>query len=130
MTRDEIIDLLWQHRPELLFITKEQFVSSLDGWDFDPREVDGKLAFIWMSKGPELHFAAMGARLPMSKGMLRAVLQPIIDRHGHVMVKTPKHDERQQRFNRTIGFREVGEDHYDIHFRMDRFGGDRSASCQ
>lgn len=127
MTRDALIDILWALKPELLFVTKEQFVAALDGWEIDPREIDGELAFIFLTKGPELHFTTLDTGRSMPKAMARDVLQRIIDRHGYVTVKTPKLEERQQRFNRAIGFREVGEDHYDVHFRMDRFG---RGACQ
>lgn len=127
MTREDLLDLLWQHRPELLFVTREQFVANLDGWELEPRTVDGEIVGLTLTKGPELHFAMFGAGRPIPRSMVRAIVQSIIDRHGYVTVRTPKLDERQQRFNRAIGFREVGEDHYDVHFRMERFGG---VACQ
>lgn len=129
MTRAEIIDLLWGLKPELMFVTKEQFVAALDGWEIDPWQVDGELAYIWLSKGTELHFTVVGTGHSMPKAMLRTVLQRIIDREGYVTVKTPKDDLRQQRFNRTVGFRQIGEDEYDIHFRLDKFGREGSP-CQ
>lgn len=122
MTRADLVDILWQHRPSLLFASRAQFEAALDGWEIDPREIDGDLAFIFLTKGPELHFTTLQTGHPMPKAMARDVLQKIIDAHGHVIVKTPRHEERQQRFNRTIGFHEIGGDAYNVHFRMDRFG--------
>ena len=122
MSDPAMIDLLWQHRPELLFVTKEQFAAALDGWEIDPRKVDGEIAFVWLSKGPELHFVCTATGKSMPKAMLRDVLQGVLDRHGYVVVKTPKDDARQQRFNRTVGFRQIGEDEYDVHLRLDKFG--------
>lgn len=129
MTRADAIDLMWDQKPPLLFVTREKFEAALDGWEIDPREVGGEVAFIFLTRGPELHFTTLGTGRPMPRAMARDVLQRIIDRHGYVTVKTPKLEERQQRFNRAIGFREIGEDHYDVHFRMEKFGS-RSASCQ
>ena len=54
-------------------------------------------------------------------------MQAIIDREGYVLTKTPKEEERQRRFNEAIGFEKIGEDEYDIHYRLDRM---RSAPCQ
>lgn len=126
-----ITDILWQQASAgLLFIPKETFLEGLEGWEIDPREVDGELAFIFLTKGPELHFMTLGTGRPMPAAMVRDVLHKIIAKHGYVTVKTPKDEVRQQKFNRRIGFVQVGEDEHDIHFRMDRFARDRSTPCQ
>lgn len=123
MTRNEAIDTLWGLKPELLFVTREQFAAALDGWDIDPREAGGEVAFIWITKGTEVHYVSLGTGRAMPTAMVRDVLQRVIDRHGYATVKTPKQDLRQQRFNRTLGFYQTGEDEYDVHLRMDKFGG-------
>jgi hypothetical protein len=121
--------MLWQQKPDLLFVTKEHFVAGLEGWEIDPREVDGELAFVFLTKGPELHFTSLKTGKPMPLAMARDVIERIRVIHGHVIVKTPKHEERQQRFNRAIGFRPFDEDDYNIHFRLEKFG-QRSEPCQ
>lgn len=129
MTRSEMIDLLWDLKPQLFFVTKEKFVAALDGWTISPWEIGGELTLIVLTKGPELHFTTLGTGRAIPRAVVRDIVQRIIDREGYVTVKTPKLEERQQRFNRAIGFRQIGEDEYDVHFRMDRFGRDRSAPC-
>lgn len=95
-------------------------MAALDGWEITPVENDGALVVVTLTKGPELHFQSFGRPIP--RRIVRSIVQQIIDRHGYVTVKTPKIEPRQQRFNRAIGFRQVGEDEYDVHFRMDKFG--------
>lgn len=124
-----VIDILWQRAESVLFISKEQFLASLDGWEIEPVEHDGVVLLITLTKGPELHFTSLDTGHPIPMGVVRAVVQKILDKHGHVIVKTPKLEGRQQRFNKAIGFVQIGEDEYDIHYRLDQFGRHRSAPC-
>lgn len=122
-----LTDLLWEKASTVLYVTKAQFLASLEGWTITPVEHAGELVVITVTKGPELHFQALGKPIPMA--VVRSIVGTILEQHGHVVVRTPKTEPRQQRFNRAIGFVQTGEDDYDIHFRMDRFR-ERSAPCQ
>ncbi len=126
MTDAEIIDLLWEQASRVLFVTKEQFADSLDGWHLGTIYDAGELVVITVTKGPEFHFRTLGR--PVSRKIVRETMEAIIAAHGHVITRTPKEEERQHRFNRVIGFEPVGEDELDIHYRMERFGS-RSMPC-
>lgn len=115
-----IADLLFERLPETLFITKDQFLESLAGWEIEPFEIEGDLAFVTLTKGPEFHFQVFGTKHPISMTLIRTWLQKVIDAHGHVATKTPKEDARQHRFNRRFGFYVTGEDEFDVHYRLDR----------
>lgn len=120
MTTDEIKDLIWKQMEPVVFIARADFMAELEAWSIDPVEIDGRLAFIGMSKGPEFHFISLGSGHRLSFDLVRRGLEPIIEKHGYALTKTPKEDIRQQRFNRAYGFYPVGEDEFYIHYRLDR----------
>lgn len=116
--RQQCIDLLFADTP--LFLTREQFEQSLDGWTLDPvlRE-DGSIGIIFVSKGPEFHFQKFGTDIQATRAILKKYPGEIIARHGYALTKTPKTDTRQARFNRRLGFFVTGEDEFDFHMRID-----------
>lgn len=119
MTTD-IRDRLWEQAEPHLFIAKDEFLKNLDGWEIKPVEVDGELAFATLVKGPAFHFQSFGTRHPISLRMIKEFLRTLIDQHGYATTKTPKEDTRQHRFNRLLGFQAVGEDEFDIHYRIEK----------
>ena len=117
MSQQQCIDLLFDQTP--LFITREQFAQSLDGWTLDPvLRDDGSIAMIFVSKGPEFHFAKFGTDFQIGRAILKKYPGELIAQHGYALTKTPKTDTRQLRFNARLGFFPVGEDEFDIHLRI------------
>lgn len=116
----DIVDLLWAKASEVLFITKEEYVRSLEGWAIEPVEIDGVLAFAILTKGPELHYDSFGTghRIPLK--LFADRIWSVVDRHGYLVTRTPKDDERQRKINQRFGCVVTGEDQYDIHFRLER----------
>lgn len=117
LTVDSLKDMLWEKAEPFLFITKEAFLINLDSWEIEAVEHEGELVAILVTKGPEMHFQGTG--LPIPRKIVFGVLQKIIDQHGYALTKTPKDQTRQHRFNALIGWKAVGEDAYDIHYRID-----------
>jgi hypothetical protein len=117
MTRDECIDLMWKKAEPNLYIAKHEFVANLIGWDIYDVTKNGMLYLLIARKGPEIHFQAFGR--PITRQMIRNVVQPALDEHGYCVTKTPHEELRQQRFNDVIGFRVTGRDEYDVHYRVD-----------
>lgn len=118
---DEAIrDRLWEKAEPSLYISKDEFLYWLDGWDIEPVEIDGELAFVTLRKGPLFHFESFGTKRLISPKMIRAFLQKIIDEHGYAETRTPKGDKRQHRFNLAYGFQIVGEDELDTIFRIEK----------
>ena len=116
--RQRCIDKLFADTP--LFITRAQFEQSLEGWTLDPvLRADGSIGIIFVSKGPEFHFQKFGTDIQASRAILNKYPGEIITQHGYALTKTPKTDIRQQRFNERLGFYRVGEDEFDVHFRID-----------
>ena len=114
-----IIDLLWAQTERNVFITRAEFERRLEGWTIEPVEIDGEIAFAKVHNGPEFHYASFGYKKPITKRMVREWLAPIIENYGYVMVRTPRNDIRQRRFNRLIGFVEIGEDEFFIHAKLE-----------
>lgn len=116
----DLRDLLWERAEPSLYLTKAEFLASLDGWTIEGVSLDHKLRWITVQRGPEFHFESVGETRPMPRRLIDEFLRKIIDRHGFALTKTPKSNERQHRFNRLYGFRVVGEDEFDTHFQIDR----------
>lgn len=118
MMGSAVRDLLWAKARGNLFVTKEAFLASLDGWQIETWDEGGQMALVTLKKGPEFHFISTGV-VAIPRRLVRQVLQSQFDQHGYVITRTPKHEARQHRFNRIIGFVKTGEDEFDIHYRMD-----------
>ncbi len=116
-----VLDRLWEQVEPTVFIGKDEWLAGLAGWDIEAVEIDGKLAFSSLVRGHEFHFASFNTGAKITRDMIRARLDPIIEKHGYVTTKTPKDGaDRQHRFNRAFGFHVIGEDEFFIMYRMER----------
>jgi hypothetical protein len=121
MANDVLIELLWQQARPTLYISRDDFVRSLDGWTIDPQNNDdGELAVVWLTKGPQLHFTTFGPRWKLTREDIRHRLEPLIDQYGHAETFTPIEDTRQHRFNKLLGFVATKEDASYIHYKIER----------
>lgn len=128
MTRQNCIDLMFAETP--LFITREQFAQSLDGWTLDlVLRDDGSIAIIFVSKGPEFHFSKFGSDIQISRAYLKKYPGSLIEKYGYALTKTPLTDARQIRFNERLGFYRIAEDEFDIHYRIDHLRK-KESPCQ
>lgn len=117
---DDLMDRIWAQLEPEVFITRAQFERGLDGWEIEPVEIDGELAFVAFTKGPEFHFTSFDAGYPITRDMIWTRLTTIIDKHGFATTRTPKNESpRQHRLNKRLGFVEVGSDEFFIHYRLD-----------
>jgi hypothetical protein len=116
----DVVEALWSQIEPAVFISREQFTRELEEWEIEPVEINGALAFAVLTKGPELHFASFGTGAPISLVMIKARIDPLLERYGFVTVRTPKNDVRQHRFNKRFGFKQIGSDEFFTYFRMDR----------
>jgi hypothetical protein len=118
-TDPAVLDALWSEIEPTVFITRETWDRGLAGWDITAhRAADGRLAFVVLTKGPEIHYKSFGVE-PMSLAMFRRWGQPLLDKYGHVVTRTSKDDRRQQRVNRRMGAVVTGEDEFFITFKWD-----------
>lgn len=121
MMDTEVVDALWAQTEPVVFISREQWVRELADWDIEAVRIDGRLAFAALTRGPEFHFASFNTGAPITMGMIRSRLDPIIERHGFVTTRTPKDGaDRQHRFNRAFGFLVSGESEFFIDYRLDK----------
>lgn len=130
--RQEILDRVWAEVEPKVFISKETFLNNLDGWEIIPIHIESELAFVFMVKENALHFHTMGTGHKMTMAIIRQVFQPILDKYGFVTTRTPKEETRQHRFNAVMGWKVIGEDEYDIIYRIDSLMRDktRNAKCR
>lgn len=112
----DLKELIWERASQHLFVGKDQYMAELETWAVDPVERDGDLLAVVMRKGPELHFITFGK--PIGREVVRSALEPQLREFGRVTTRTPKVETRQHRFNRVVGFRQVGEDEYDVLYEM------------
>ena len=122
----DVLDLLWESVAPALYITKEQYLAGLDGWEVTPHVVDGAIVAAVLTKGPELHFVTFGPAWSLSRADLRRYLEPILEAHGVVTTKTPVEDARQRRFNKILGFEQTGIDEEYVYLALTRLPFSRS----
>lgn len=113
----DIVGRLWEDSP--LFLTREEFEATLQGWTIDPVEVDGRTIGVVLVKGPEFHFSKFD-ETPVGRAMLRKYPGSLIEQYGYALTRTPKDDERMLKFNERLGFFVIGEDEYDVHLRIEK----------
>lgn len=128
---NKLEELIWEQASQVLFISKEEYLEHLRGYELEPFEKDGELLMIVMRKEAELHVVTFKAGA-ITKRMVRGAFTPQLEKYGYLTTRTPKVDARQHRFNRAMGFVAVGEDQYNVHYRLDRGRSaiHRSSTCQ
>lgn len=116
----DLAELLWRKAEPVLFITREAYLEQLADWTIEPVEIDGDVAFVFLIKGPELHYDSFGTghRIPLK--LFADRIWKVVDQHGYLVTRTPKDDIRQQNINRRFGCVVTHEDEFDIHFRLER----------
>jgi hypothetical protein len=124
----DLIDRLWQDSP--LFLARDEFAKTLEGWTLEPVEHDGEVVGVVVVNGPRFHFAKFTPEFQVGRSILRKYPGELVARHGFAETSTPKDDTRQQRFNERLGFRKVGEDAFDIHYRITELRGSQCQSSQ
>jgi len=110
-------DVIWDSVKYEIFCTKDEFLENLKQYEVFALHRDGVLAGLWMTKGAEFHIYPMGGSYTMAD--IRNVIQPLIDRYGYATTKTPLSDKRQQRFNRRLGFVQIGEDDVYVTYKIE-----------
>lgn len=120
-----ILDKIWDHVKDDLYVTKEQFVKSLDGYAIVPEYVEGVLVGVVIHKGPSFHFMLFGTKWKLTKSMMAKWPGCLIDQYGYAETFTPIEDTRQQRFNTRVGFVETKRDEQYVHYKIERV-----RSCQ
>ena len=123
LSREMMVELLWKKAEETVFVTRDEFITAMDPWEFYPVYSGKSLLAIVGEAGPHIHFEIVAPGRSISRKIVRDVLQRVIDKNGFAVTKTPKQETRQRRFNELIGFEMVGEDEYDIHYRITRVRG-------
>jgi len=120
ITRQAMLDLLWQQAEESIYLTKAEYLRNLSDWEIRAHVVDGVMVGIVLTLGPQFHFATTGAQWSLTRAQIRNYLGPIIAKYGFVQTKTPIEDTRQQRFNEILGFAPTGTDEFYTHYKLEQ----------
>lgn len=122
MIEPDVLDALWAKIEPVAFIGRDQFACGLESWDIEVmRTDDGQIALVALTQGSEFHLESFGAGIPITPSMIRARFDPIMERHGCVTTRTPiEGADRQHRFNKAFGFKEVGMDEFFTFYRLDK----------
>ena len=113
----ELLDVVWAKAEPHVYCSKEEFAANLEGWDVEFSQGN---AFFALVRGPEFHFESTGKGVPLTLKTIRSFLQKIIDKEGYALTRTPHDDERQHRFNRLLGFEKIGQNEFDVVYRIER----------
>src|SRR5215831_7519680 len=70
----KILEDLWEKMEPVIYISKDQFMQSFDGWDvvYWPDQDDP--AFVAFVRGPEFHFLSTERRIPLPLRVIREFL--------------------------------------------------------
>lgn len=116
----EVVDALWGQIEPIAYITRDQFVRGLADWSIESARFCDRLAFVFLARGPEFHFASFDTGATVTLKMIRSHLDPIMETHGYAMTRTPKDGfEREHRFNRAFGFKVCGEDEFFTLYKLE-----------
>jgi hypothetical protein len=117
------------HERSPLFLSREEFEATLDGWTLDPVERNGEVIGVFVVKGPEFHFDKWDDT-SADRAILRKYPGSLVEQYGYAVTRTPKDDHRQLAFNRRLGFEPIAEDEYDVIQRITRERFTRRVKCQ
>ena len=116
-----VVDKIWDELKDVLYISKEQYIKSLDGYAIVPEfNDDGQMIGAVIHKGPHFHFILFGIKWKLTKAMLAKWPGSLIEEYGYAETMTPVEDTRQQRFNKRIGFVETKRDANYIYYKIER----------
>jgi len=124
---EEIPEALWRKASEQLYCSRDAFLAHLAEWKMTVLHVDNAPAFVVLEKGNEFHVDSLGTGKPFPmKAFLREVYR-IAGEHGHAITRTPKDTDKQHDVNARLGWTQVGEDDFDIIYRVEKTP--RSKAC-
>lgn len=116
MTTD---DFLWGKVSNVLFCTKEQYLSSVRCFDKHRIETKGKLVGVVLTCGSEIHLAC-DDEIKGTRRLLREYLGALIEQYGYATTSVPKGRKKSQAFVARLGFKAIYEDALDIHYKIER----------
>lgn len=101
-------------------MTREEFLRPLYGdadtsllfdWEVVPAFVEGQHAATAIIKGTEIHFGLVPEfRNRVTRGRIRAFLQPLLDRQGFLTTRVALEEPTKQRFVERVGFKPTWSD--------------------
>lgn len=99
------------------------------GWELVEYRPEGELEGFVLLAGTEMHCHFFEG-MPLKRKQMRAFLEPIFARHGHLTTRVAHDDIANQRLNRVFGFEKTWSDDQYHYYQMSElpFGGGQQ--CQ
>lgn len=116
------MDRIWATVEPTVFVTRREYEHALRDWTVRGYEFDGRLSFATLVNGPEFHICMLRPDYNFTTRVVASLFRPILRQFGYLVTRTPKNETRQIRFNKAAGFREIGEDEFFFHYRMEAEG--------
>lgn len=114
-----VMDQMWDTIKDTLYISREQFEKSLEGYTVTPMANDAGIYAVVIHRGPSFHFMTLGPKWSLTKEILRQFPGSLIALYGYAETFTPIEDTRQHRFNKRLGFVETRRDEQNIYYRIE-----------
>ena len=98
----------------------EQFAENVKDWEIIPVVQRGEVFGGVMVKGNELHVGFATRPTASIRGNIKAVMQPLLEKHGFVVTYVSKNNLNGLKFCKRLGFVVLNEDGDKIQLRCDR----------
>jgi hypothetical protein len=121
MDRQALIQVMFKKVSEQLYVTLEQFVKCLDGYDLSPEyNSDGEMHSVVIHAKQDFHFMCLGPKWSLNKDILSRWPGKLIEKFGYATTATPLEDTRQHRFNKRLGFFETSRDAINVNYKIEK----------
>lgn len=118
--RDECIDFLYAEVRMQVPISKQAYVTSLDGWDVEPIMNGAQKLGVYIRKGHETHMLMSKQNsLLHARHIIRVYLTANLERLGYLTTKTDG-NAVDHRFLTRLGYYETGKDGVMTVYRLDQ----------
>jgi hypothetical protein len=96
-----------------------EFSEAVADWEILPVVQRGKLFGGVMVKGNEIHVGFAERPTASIRGNIKAVLKPLLEKHGFIVTKVQKDNIKGLNFCKRLGFVEFGQDSDKILLKCD-----------
>jgi hypothetical protein len=119
MNRTDTLFLIYQSVKNRVQLSFDDFVQAVMDWEVIPVVQRDKLFGGVIVKGNEIHVGFAEKPTASIRGNIKAVLNPLLEKHGFVVTAVKKDNINGLNFCKRLGFVETGRDSDKISLRCD-----------